>query len=155
MDANEIPTLEQEMMKEHQKDLAALARLKRFLPSNGSASASEISNAMPVQSSDPITPLVPEEDTPLKHAIRDIMNNDPTVKWSYRKMLKYFSDIGFKLKAKKPIYSIGQATQKLVGAGQIKLLKQGFGSSPNSYRGLTPLEQAALESAQKLELEAD
>ena len=150
MDDKEITALERQMLKEHQKDLEALARLKRFLPSNGSTSAPAITNAMPAQPSEPIAPLVPEEGTPLKHAIRDIMNNDPTVKWSNGKMLKYLSSNGFELKAKKPIYSIGQATQKLVESGKIKLVKQGFGSSPNSYRGITKLEQAALESAEEL-----
>ena len=151
MDQKKVTDIEREMLEEHRKDLKALARLKRFLHSSESTSAPQTSNAIPVQPSEPIAPLVPEEGTPLKHAIRDIMNNDPNRKWSNGKMLNYLSSIGFNLKAKKPIYSIGQATQQLVESGEVKLQKQGFGSLPNIYRGLTQLEKSALESAEELE----
>ena len=155
MNEHEITALEQQMMKEHRKDLEALARLKRFLPSNGSTSAPETSKAMPVQPSEAITPLVPDEYTPLKEAIRDIVNNDPSVRWTNPKMLKYLREIGFELKAKKPIYSINQGTKKLIEAGEIKLIRKGYGSTPSVYRGLTPLEQAARESVEDSDLAVD
>ena len=67
------------------------------------------------------------------------------------KMFKYLKDIGFRLNAKKPIYSIGQATQRLINSEQIKLLRKGAGNKPNIFRGLTNLEQAARESSEEME----
>ena len=119
MDPEKVTDIERQMLEEHRKDLKALARLKRFLHSSEN-------NAIPVQPSEPIAPLVPEEGTPLKHAIRDIMNNDPTRKWSNGKMLNYLSSIGFNLKAKKPIYSIGQATPTAGGIWGSQTSEAGF-----------------------------
>jgi hypothetical protein len=151
MDSDQIAAMERQMQEEHKKDMEALARLKRFLPgngasSNGATSAATHQAASPTQ---PVFPLVPAEGTPLKHAIRDIMNHDPSVRWTNVKMLKYLQDIKFELNAIKPIYSIGGATQKLFDAGEIKIVKKGSGNTPHVFRGLTPLEQAARDAAAK------
>ena len=149
MDKKTVTELEQQMLEEHRKDLEALARLKRFLPSKDNMGGLETSTTITEPPShSTITPLVPEEGTPLKHAIRDILNHDPSVKWTNSKVLKYLIDIGFELKAQKPIYSIGQATQQLISSGEIKLVKKGSGSAPSTLCGLTSLEQAARESAE-------
>ena len=146
MDNEQIAAMERQMQEEHRKDVDALERLKRFLPSNGLGATSQVT----AQS---VIPLVPEEDTPLKDAISDIMDNDPTVRWTNTKMLKYLTDVGFKLNAKQPIYSVGQATQRLLDSEKIKLVRKGAGSTPNIFRGLTALEQAARESAEEVEAE--
>ena len=147
MDNEQVAAMEKQMLEEHRKDVEALERLKRFLPSNSSGVTSQGKTVL----HEPVTPLIPEEDTPLKYAIRDIMNNDPNVRWTNSKMLKYLKEIRFTLNAKQPIYSIGQATQKLLNTGEIKLLMKGAGSTPNVFRGLTDLEQAARESAEEVE----
>ncbi len=153
MDKDQIAAIERQMQEEHKKDMEALERLKRFIPSSGiNGNASDV-HQVPLQSISkiPVTPLVLEEGTSLKHAIRDIMNHDPSIRWTNVKMLKYLEDIKFELKAKKPIYSIGQATQKLVDGGEIKLVKKGSGNAPNIYRGLNQLEQAAREASENEE----
>ncbi len=144
MKHEQISAMERQMQKEHRKDVEALGRLKRFLPSNSLGATSQVT----AQS---VVPFVPEEDSPLKDAIRNIMNNDPVVRWTNTKMFKYLTEVGFKLNAKQPIYSIGQATQRLFDAGEIKLVRKGAGSTPNFFRGLTALEQAARESAEEVE----
>ena len=154
MDKKKVVELEQQMLEEHRKDLEALTRLKRFLPSNDNVGGQETSTIITEPPShSTIASLVPEEGTPLKYAIRDILNNDPSVKWINKKILQYLLDVGFELKAQKPIYSIGQATQQLLGSGEIKLVKKGFGSTPNILRGLTLIEQVAREEAEDLDVE--
>ena len=108
MDNDQIAALERQMQEEHKKDLDALDRLKRFLPSNGSEHAAG-THAEATQVARPASQFVPEADTPLVYAVRDVMNYDPAVRWTNPKMLKYLTDSGFELKAKQPIYSIGQA----------------------------------------------
>ena len=148
MDRDQVAAMERQMLEEHRKDVEALERLKRFLlPPNSSGVTSQRETLF----HQPVIPLVPEGDTPLKYALRDIMNNDPNVRWTNPKMLKYLKEIGFTLNAKQPIYSIGQATQRLLDAGEIKLLIRGSGSTPNVFRGLTDLEQAARDSAEEVE----
>ncbi len=148
MDNEQVAAMERQMLEEHRKDVEALERLKRFLPSN----SSEVTSQEKTVLHQTVTPLIPEEDTPLKYAIRDIMNNDPNVRWTNSKMLNYLENIRFTLNAKRPIYSIGQATQRLLGTEEIKLLIRGAGSTPNVFRGLTDLERTARESAEELEV---
>ena len=152
MEKDQIDAMERQMLEEHRKDMEALARLKRFLPADGATKGSSATSQVTAVSK-PVSPLVPEDDVPLWHAIRDIMNHDPSVRWTNPKMFKYLKDIGFRLNAKKPIYSIGQATQRLINSERIKLLRSGTGSTPNIFRGLTALEQAARESADEIEAE--
>lgn len=152
MDQDQIAAMEQQMMEEHRKDMEALARLKRFIPPNGATSGASRSS-ITVSAPSPVVPLVPEEGTPLKHAIRDIANHEPSVRWTNVKMLKYLESIKFELNAQKPIYSIGQATQKLIDRGDLKLVKKGSGNTPNIFRGLTGLELAAREDAENRDQE--
>ncbi len=150
MDRTQIEQIERQMEEDHRLDREALERLKRFIPVNGNGNSHPASNlAQPV--SQPKLPYVPEEGTPLKHAVRDIMNNDPTQKWTNPKMLQYLKKVGFPLNAKKPVISVSQATQRLEAGGQIKLLKSGSGNSPNVYRGLTQLELAAKQESDDLQ----
>lgn len=57
-------------------------------------------------------------------------------------MLAHLMKIKFPLRAKKPIYSIGQTLNVLVKAGAIKLARKGGGSTPNLYRAKTPKTEA-------------
>ncbi len=50
-------------------------------------------------------------------------------------MVKHLTDMGFNLKAQKPVFSVGQAMRKLADQGRIKLIRKGSGSEPNIYKG--------------------
>jgi hypothetical protein len=62
-------------------------------------------------------------------------------------MLSHLQKIGYDLKAKRPIYSIGQATGRLAEKGEIVIVRKGSGNEPNVYRGLTLEEQQKRETA--------
>lgn len=82
-----------------------------------------------------------DDTTGLKYTIREVMNQDANVRWTNPKMMSYLQNSGYPLKAKRPIYSIGQATNKLVEKGDIILVRKGAGNEPNVYRGLTEFER--------------
>ena len=76
MDKNQILAIEQQMMEEHQKDLEALNRLKRFIPANRNGSQpSEIANKETLDS----VPIVDDaEEGPaisLRGKIKEIMDS--------------------------------------------------------------------------------
>ena len=138
MDATKIETLERQMIEEHRKDLEALARLKRFLPSN-------VATASPIDERQTKLPVYLEvrveddmDETPvmtLRGKIEQTVNSDPNLKWTTQKVLAYLRQVGFPLNAKKPIYSVGQTLKILADQGRIRLVRKGVGSAPNIYRG--------------------
>lgn len=141
MEATQIAVLERQMLEEHKKDLEALARLKRFLPTNGSApTVDERQMALPA-------PGQQDEDLDeapvksLRGTIERVINADPTVRWTTQKMVSNLQRIRFPLRAKKPIYSVGQSMQILAERGAIRLVRRGVGSAPNIYKGKINNEQ--------------
>jgi len=141
MDATQITALERQMLEEHKKDLEALARLKRFLPTNGSApTVDERQMALPVLGRlDEDLDEAPVKS--LRGTIERIVNADPSVRWTTQKMVFHLQGIRFPLRAKKPIYSVGQSMQILANRGAIRLVRRGVGAAPNIYRGKSNNEQ--------------
>jgi hypothetical protein len=84
--------------------------------------------------------------TSLKGTIEATINADCGVRWTNQKMLSHLNQVGFKLRAKKPIYSIGQAMQKLSDSGKIRLVRKGAGNQPNIYKGKQKDQQAGSEA---------
>jgi hypothetical protein len=137
MDATQIETLERQMVEEHKKDLEALARLKRFLPSNGSTPKPPDERQMRLPVNLEVRVEDDMEDAPvvtLRGKIEQTVNSDPNLKWTTQKVLAHLRQVGFPLNAKKPIYSVGQSLKILADQGRIRLVRKGLGSAPNIYR---------------------
>jgi hypothetical protein len=144
------------LKEELRRDLEAIERVERLMAfKNGSLAVPDgrqgvlsISVADGVGVND--ESLLQEEEegavASLKGTIDYIINSDLAVRWTNQKMLTRLRADGFKLRAKKPIYSIGQAMQKLADAGSIKLVRKGAGNQPNIYRGKQKDQQAGSEA---------
>jgi hypothetical protein len=146
-DTQKLTALKEEL----KKDLEALERVERLIAfKNGSLSAPTedrqlhlgIATVKPVRGIDDADEDA--EGTPtisLKAKIAEIINHDHAAKWTTQRMLNHLVEIHFPLKAKKPVYSIGQSLNSLVTAGKIRLVRKGSGSEPNIYKGKLPVGQ--------------
>ena len=146
LDAKKIIALKDEL----RKDLEALERVERLMAAkNGSlAIADERKVVVPISLSvDDSINLEDEDDNPassLKGTIENIVNADISVRWTNQKMLAHMQQTGFKFRAKKPIYSVGQAMTQLADTGKIRIVRRGVGNQPNIYKG-KPAEQPSTE----------
>jgi hypothetical protein len=142
LEAKKIQALKEEL----RRDLEAIERVERLMASKNGSPKDERQVIMPLtlSISDTIGVQDDEENdgqaVSLKGTIESTINSDLSVKWTNQKMLAHLEKTGFPLRAKKPIYSIGQAMQKLSDSGAIKLVRKGMGNQPNIYRG-KPKEQ--------------
>lgn len=66
-------------------------------------------------------------------------------------MLAHLLATQFPLRAKKPIYSVGQAMSKLEQRGKIRIVKRGAGNSPNVYKGKATAETPQTEDHSRQE----
>lgn len=136
MDEEQILAIERQMQEEHKKDLEALARLKRFIPG-----ANKRIRPLEVQHEEVMAEVMSGNDgeegsaISLRGKIKEILNSDPPVRWTNTRILTYLKKMGFPLNAKKPIYSVSQATQRLAIRGEIIIVRHGVGNQPNIYRG--------------------
>ena len=135
MNPTELAAVEDEL----REDLEAFARVRRVLASrNGSpSSASRIAEAALASNPDDL------DEAPirsLRGTVEQTVNSSPMTKWTTQKVLFEMQRNGFHFKAEKPIYSVGQALQKLVQKGKIRLVRKGAGSAPNVYRAGTDNE---------------
>jgi len=146
-EAKRIATVKEEL----RRDLEAIERVERLMASrNGSLAVLDSrQGVLSISVADEVgvrdeSFLQEEEDqgavVSLKGTIDYIINSDLSVRWTNQKMLTRLRADGFKLRAKKPIYSIGQAMQKLADAGNIRLVRKGAGNQPNIYRGKPVVE---------------
>jgi hypothetical protein len=131
------------LKEELRRDLEAIERVERLMASkNGALGSDNRQRVLPIDLSVPAALGLHDEDEEnqedvpsLKGTIEATVNADLTVRWTNQKMLTHLKKVGFPLRAKKPIYSIGQAMQKLSDAGTIKLVRKGTGNQPNVYKG--------------------
>lgn len=142
-DVQKLASLEDEL----RKDLEAIARVRQLIAAkNGALAAKPDDRQYPLliagdRASDHVD-STDADDAPvesLRGKIEQVINSDPTVRWTTQKMLSHLQAIGFPLRARKPIYSVGQAMQKLGDSQKIRLIRRGVGSAPNIYRGLNPV----------------
>jgi hypothetical protein len=133
-----LSNLEEEL----RRDLEAIARVRQIMATKDASASKADDRQLPLPIRR-VTPAVASQDdsddapvTSLRGTIAATINADPGVRWTTQKMLKHLEDTGFPLKAKKPIYSVGQTMQILAEQGKIKLTRRGAGSSPNIYRGI-------------------
>jgi|ERR1017187_1847308 hypothetical protein len=142
-DAEKLIALEAEL----RRDLDAIERVKRLMAfKNGSLSPPDDRQyRLPV----PLPEDLGEDDAevgPVKSLIgtvEQIMNSDPSVRWTTAKTLARLQHLGFSFKAKRPVFSVGQAIQKLVEKGRIRVVRHGSGNTPNIYKGKAPPNESA------------
>lgn len=140
-EAKKLAALKEELLK----DMEALERVERLIAAkNGSLSRpDERQYQLPIspkpQADLDIDSFEEDEENSTGISIRgkiaEIMNSDPSVRWTTQRVLFHLQAIEFPLKAKKPIYSIGQSLNSLVKQGRIRLIRKGSGSEPNIYKG--------------------
>jgi len=130
------------MEEEHRKDREALARLKRFLSSNGNSQLS-----LPEMDDDP------SDSSQYGHTIigtiERVMQADPMRKWTVPTMLAHFRSEKFPLHAKTPEATLGVTLKKLVKRGKVRLVRQGAGRSPNVYRWKTEPKEVNQEGSER------
>lgn len=141
-DTQKLATLEEDL----KRDLDAIQRVRKLISFKNGALSSEPKDdprqriiPLEVRADDTFQMSDDSESVPrapsLRGTIESIINSDPSVRWTTQKMLAYLQKTGYDLKAQKPVYSIGQALQKLVDADRIRIIQRGAGSSPNIYKG--------------------
>ena len=135
----QIEELERAMREEHQRDLEALSRLKRFLPANGKAPVTESPVVkLPLIPSPPKPLPLPESTMAVEKSMRarvaEIMARDQSTKWSAQAMVAHLLEHGHTLAAKKPVPGIQLIMVHWVKRGKLDLLRKGTGRTPNLYR---------------------
>jgi hypothetical protein len=136
MDAVQLAALEDEL----KRDLDAVARVRRLMEGKTGGIGPTLAPA----DRERMTEAVNEDDqedldyspvTSLRGKIEEVINHDPSVKWTTQRVLAHLQRTGFPLRAKKPVYSVGQSLHKLAEKGRIRLVRKGNGSAPNIYKG--------------------
>jgi hypothetical protein len=140
-----LAALKEELLK----DMEALERVERLMAAKNGL----LSRPDDRQLTLPIRPLTArreatdkavdsaEEDADqpvlsLRGKIEEAVNTNPEMRWTTQKVLAHLQAIGFPLRAQKPIYSVGQALQKLAEGKKIRIVRRGVGSAPNIYKGI-------------------
>jgi hypothetical protein len=132
------------LKEELRKDMEALERVERLMAAkNGSLSRpDERQLKLPINTKPKHDVLDDEEDdaenansNSLRATVEQLLNAEPTVRWTTQKVLARLEDIKYPLRAKQPIYSVGQTLNVLVKKGKIRLARKGGGSAPNIYKG--------------------
>jgi hypothetical protein len=139
LDERQISDMESRMREEHRKDLEALERLKKYLPTPTSNGVTSV-------------PLVPASRTPRVRSIgrrtragggRTGLTNevlaiitearDQQEIWSRAEVQEALNKRMFVVTASDPVAAINQALKALVGRGDLFIVRQGSGSSPSLY----------------------
>jgi hypothetical protein len=138
-DARKRIALKEELLR----DLEALERVERLMATRNGVMPlppDDRQSVLPlrVEVSDNITVEDDAADEPPR-SLRGTMEAvvraaGPAEKWTNQRMLNHLRAIKYPLRAKQPIYSIGQAMQKLEEAGVVRIARRGTGSQPNIYK---------------------
>ncbi len=140
-DAKRLAALEEEL----RKDLEAITRVRQIMSlKNGSLRLDDRQLKLPIAGKpakdDAIDSAEEDADdapiTSLRGKIAEVINSDPTVRWTTQRVLAHLQQSGFPLRAEKPIFSVGQSLSALVRKGKIRMVRKGTGSQPNIYKGL-------------------
>jgi hypothetical protein len=129
---------------ELKKDLDAISRVRKMMASKNGAVADATKTIVTLPSSTPTSSVSDADDdeddldegpvTSLRGTVERVVNSDPNKQWTTQRVLDRMRRDGFDFKAQKPIYSVGQALQKLAQRHRIRRTRKGTGSSPNIYR---------------------
>jgi hypothetical protein len=142
-----IADIERAMLEEHEKDLAALRRLKKYLPHEGSTSDTRAT-----------TVAVRPRNVPypsLKAKVRELIDAEPHRHWMRSELASILREQHFPIAAQDKDASINQALRNLVRSESISLLIQGTGKAPSVYQSFLadngePATRAAADRAVRL-----
>jgi hypothetical protein len=146
MDAAEIRLLKEEL----RKDLEAIERVERLMAAKNSPRPAD-EHQLPPGAEPAVAGQEPDDSEDFTEAPRDslrgtierIVNTDTTTRWTTQKVLARLKELNFNLRAKKPIYSVGQSLNILATRGRIRVARRGAGSAPNIYKGIERTPAAA------------
>jgi hypothetical protein len=128
-DTQKITVLKEEL----RRDLEALERVERLMAAKNGIVAPVDDKQLPLHVADEYDTEAPVDS--LRGTIESIINSDPNARWTTQKVLARLKEMKYDLRAKQPIYSVGQTLNVLVKKGRIRIARKGAGSSPNIYKG--------------------
>jgi hypothetical protein len=134
------------MEEEHNKDLAALERLQRFLPTAEASSSNSGEDAIgrinpPIQEQDADQEELESDERPtLIGTVLAVVQSKPGISVTSRNVLAALESQGFPLVGdeRRRLTSIGQALSKLAerDPAPIRVVRRGKGKAPNVYRAV-------------------
>lgn len=131
MDAKEIAAMKEEM----RKNLEALERVERMIAAKNGIVAPLDDKQLPLHEAEADEYETEAPVDSLRGTIEHIINSDPNARWTTQKVLARLKELKYNLRAKQPIYSVGQTLNILVKKGRIRIARKGAGSAPNIYKG--------------------
>jgi|SRR5665213_2422511 len=148
MEARKLTALKDDL----RRDLEAIERVERMMAfKNGSLLPLRDERQIPLQIQTVSSEEEEDDDSEvqagsLRATIEQMINADPNNRWTTQKVLAQLKAANYPLRAKAPIYSVGQTLNVLVRKGKIRVARKGAGSAPNIYKGKTPEGGAMKES---------
>lgn len=138
LNEEQIAEIERAMREEHTRDLEALQRLKRYLPSNSrSAPAAQQS---PKLVEEAVRPVRRSTNRGLKAEVITVIKEEPGRVWTRPGVYEKLNERGFQIRAKDHVAALNQALRTLVQNGDIHILRQGTGSALSEYCIEAPID---------------
>ena len=124
IDVQQISDIERAMREEHEKDLEALRRLRKYLPNQ-----QEITRTIAVPPRNGARPS-------LKTKVLELVNAEPTLEWKRSELEHVLDQEGFTIAAQNRAAAINQVLRALVRNEEVTLVVQGVGKAPSVYRSI-------------------
>jgi len=122
-DARKLLSIEEKL----RKDLDAVQRVKRMMALEAAEGGGHDADADDADLEAPVTSL--------RGTIQQLLNANPEKRWTAQQVLSALKDSGYPLRAKQPIYSVGQTLNILAKKQKIRIVRRGTGSAPHIYKG--------------------
>jgi hypothetical protein len=140
--ADQIAAIENAMAEEHRKDLEALQRLKRFLPSNSNVAApftvtQRLRQARKAELELPSVSEAESHDEPVTivSAVKDTLMANPEKSWTVVQMIHALNGVpGVKMESRKPEATVGLIFSKLAKKNKVHIIAKGSGRRPHVYK---------------------
>jgi hypothetical protein len=137
-DAKKRIALKEELLR----DLEALERVERLMATRNGIPLPPDDRQSILPLSVSVSDSINVDDDPpegLPTSLRGTMESilkagGPSEKWTNQRMLNHLRAMKYPLRAKQPIYSIGQTMQKIEESGLIRISRKGAGNQPHIYR---------------------
>lgn len=157
-DPIDLDAVEKKIQEEFLRAKDALETLRKYFGHNANSSENGSSGRIQQIAIARVPEIVPtsaadsdEEDGETQSIIdkvEEIMQSDPSKKWTVPSMVAYLKYIHFPLVAKKPAATMGLVFAKLAYKRKtIRMVKKGSGRNPNWFRG-NPIQVEAVPTAE-------
>lgn len=145
MEARKLAALKEDL----RRDLEAIERVERMMAFKNGSLPRPDEREIPLPSLQVVDQATVTDDDDvevqsgsLRSVIEQLVNSDPTTRWTTQKVLAHLRSVNYPLRAKEPIYSVGQTLGLLVKKGKIRLVRKGGGSTPHIYKAKISSEGA-------------